>query len=172
MDIRDALERASDAGLDLVVADDRSWPVRERRRHRSTQQRVRRRPLGASEPPRLPPWFHAPPRVCDHARQRDRRSRRLLDCPGERRSMAHGRPDNDVLPAGLADRRLSGEVDDADAALVEPLLQPVMRGGEIIAESPSLNELQQRARAQIAALPAGVRNASRLAKIPRSERAV
>ena len=44
-----------------------------------------------------------------------------------------------------------------DAVLVEPLLQPAIRDGEIVGPLPSLRELQQRAAAQVDALPEAVR---------------
>jgi nicotinate phosphoribosyltransferase len=59
---------------------------------------------------------------------------------------------------GLADGRPTGPAMIPPAALVEPLLQPVMRNGEVVRPLPSLKEHQQRAAAQVDALPPGVRD--------------
>ena len=47
---------------------------------------------------------------------------------------------------------------------MEALLHPVMRGGEVVTPLPSLKELQQRARAQLDALPPGVKQSNEPAK--------
>ena len=66
-----------------------------------------------------------------------------------------GRFAGDVI--GLEDDRPAPPAEAPDAALVEALLHPVMRDGETLAPLPSLNELQQRAAAQVEALSPSVR---------------
>ena len=71
------------------------------------------------------------------------------------RYQQHGRFVGDTI--GLEDEHPTPPSTAPDATLVEPLLHPVMRGGEAIGESPSLEELRQRAAAQLAALDPGVK---------------
>ncbi len=66
-----------------------------------------------------------------------------------------GRFIGDVI--GLEDEQPSPPPHTPGASLVEPLLQPAMRGGQVAGDSPSLKQIQQRAAAQTAALPGGVR---------------
>lgn len=67
-----------------------------------------------------------------------------------------GRFVGDVI--GLENERLPAPTAAPDAALVEPLLQPVVRDGTVIEPLPSLKELQHRAAAQTSALSPGVRD--------------
>jgi nicotinate phosphoribosyltransferase len=69
----------------------------------------------------------------------------------------HGKIAGDLL--ALAEERLP---DDAGA----PLLQPAMRGGELLREHPSLDEVRQHCMAEIAALSDGLRRLQSPAAYP------
>jgi nicotinate phosphoribosyltransferase len=70
-------------------------------------------------------------------------SRGKVTLPG--RHQVFRQAEGDVI--ALADEPLAGE----------PLLQPVMRNGEITGEAPSLTEIRDRARAEVEGLPLAVR---------------
>ncbi len=65
-----------------------------------------------------------------------------------------GAPAGDTV--GLADEELPGE----------PLLEPVMRGGELVGPAPTLDAIRDRARANLAALPAAIRDLQAPASYP------
>jgi len=72
-----------------------------------------------------------------------KRSSRKATLPGRHQVFRSG--DGDVI--GLADERLGGR----------PLLEPVIRGGERVADAPSLDAIRDRAASELAALPQPVR---------------
>ena len=67
---------------------------------------------------------------------------------------------------GLEGESPKPPVEAPGAALVEGLLQPALREGRLARELPSLSELQQRAVAQMEALPAEVKRLSDPASYP------
>jgi len=75
-----------------------------------------------------------------------------------------GRFAGDVI--GLESEEPTPPLGAPGAALVEPLLHPVVRGGTLVGTLPSLKELQHRAAAQTDALPEGARNIAEPADYP------
>ncbi|MEM4390127.1 MAG: nicotinate phosphoribosyltransferase [Candidatus Micrarchaeia archaeon] len=93
----------------------------------------------------------------DEAGPRMKLSKHKVTLPGRKqvwRRKKGGKFVGDVI--GLADERLEGE----------PLLERVMADGRVVGELPTLAEIQARAKAQLAALPAGCRRLVRPAPYP------